>query len=136
VTRTMKELSRLPPAAGLAALDAATPLELARMLVLLQRGELLEPAGTARLLDLLARARTGEQRLRGLLPPSVRVAHKTGTGRHGSVTNDIGLIPLPGGRGHLAMAVMVAGSPRTVARQERTIAELARVAWDHHAASP
>jgi beta-lactamase class A len=134
IARTMKAQARSAAAGEQAALDVATPLELVRLLAMLRRGELLRPDATALLLDLLGRARTGEHRLRGLLPPSAQVAHKTGTGARGSVTNDIGLIALPGGRGHLAMAVMVAGSSRPVARQERTIAELARAAWDHHLA--
>ena len=50
------------------------------------------------------RHRNGENYLRVVL------ADKTGTGDAGKVTNDVGLITLPGGRGRLAMAVLVSGS--------------------------
>jgi hypothetical protein len=59
------------------------------------------------------------------------VAHKTGTGPRGTVTNDVGLLVLPPGRGHLALAVLIQGSSREPTAQERTIAALARAAWDH-----
>jgi beta-lactamase class A len=47
--------------------------------------------------------KTGDQRLRALLPAGWRVGDKTGTGARGS-TNDIGLLWPPGGRAPLLVA--------------------------------
>ena len=90
--------------------DGATPLAVARGLAALSRGELLSPSSTEVLLNLMAEARTGPNRLKGGLPPGWRIAHKTGTGpdwRHGSVgINDVGLLTAPDGRVY-AVAVMM-----------------------------
>lgn len=93
---------------------------------------MLQPPQTALLLGMMERATTGERRLRGSLPAGTRVADKTGTGEN--ATNDVGLITLPGGRGHLAMAVLITGSKLPAEEEERLIAELARAAYDAHVA--
>jgi beta-lactamase class A len=108
--------------------------DLASLLARLQKGEILQPQQREFLLGLMTRATTGEKRLRGDLPPGTPVADKTGTGESGSSTNDVGIITLPGGRGHLAMAVLVSGSKLPAAAQEKLIAELARAAYDAHVA--
>ena len=90
--------------------DGATPIGVTDGLARLQRGELLSPRSTARLLSILSQVRTGPQRLSGGLAPGWRVAHKTGTGQVlGAVQagyNDIGLLTSPEGR-HYAVAVMI-----------------------------
>jgi beta-lactamase class A len=72
-------------------------------------------------------------RLKGDLPESVRVFHKTGTsGVHNGLapaTNDIGLVELPDGR-RLAIAVFVTDSRADEATRERVIAEIGRAAYD------
>lgn len=108
--------------------------DLARLIVGMQKGELLQPAQLAMLLGFMERARTGgERRLRANLPPGTQVAEKTGSGEH--TTNDVGLITLPEGKGHLAIAVLISGSKSTVAAQEKVTAELARAAYDAYVAS-
>jgi beta-lactamase class A len=62
------------------------------------------------LLGFMGRALTDEKRLRGNLPKDTPVADKAGTGEAGSNTNDVRLITLPEGKGHLAMAVLISGS--------------------------
>ncbi|MGI9066639.1 MAG: serine hydrolase [Pyrinomonadaceae bacterium] len=84
----------------------------------------------------MGRALTGEKRLRGDLPKDTPVADKTGTGEAGSNTNDVGLITLPEGKGHLAIAVLISGSKLPAQAQEKLIAELARVAYDAHVSQP
>ena len=84
----------------------------------------------------MQRATTGLHRLRGDLPRGTIVADKTGSGeadavtKVAKVTNDVGIITLPRGRGHLAMAVLVNGSKLPDAAQEKLIADLARAAYD------
>lgn len=110
--------------------NTATASELARLLAALHKGELLEPPQRALLLGWMERATTGLRRLRADLPPGTVVADKTGTGDEGSTTNDVGLITLPEGKGHLAVAVLLTGSRLPEEAQEKLIAELARAAYD------
>jgi beta-lactamase class A len=56
------------------------------------------------------------------------VAHKTGT--IGGTTNDVGIITLPDGAGHVAITVFVKSSEKEVSVRERTIAEVARAVHD------
>lgn len=105
--------------------------DLARLLAKLQQGELLPALSLQLLLGFMERSRTGgERRLRADLPPGTPVADKTGSGAPGTSTNDVGLITLPDGKGHLAIAVLVSRSELTIAAQEKLIAQLARAAYD------
>jgi beta-lactamase class A len=116
--------------------NTGTASELARLLAQLQKGRILQSAQLNLLLGLMERATTGEHRLRGDLPAGTRVADKTGTGEPGTSTNDVGLITLPKGGGHLAMAVLVSGSRLPAGAQEKLIAQLARAAYDAHVSRP
>jgi beta-lactamase class A len=110
--------------------------DLASLLAQLQSGRILQPPQREVLLGFMGRAKTGEKRLRGSLPANTPVADKTGTGEAGSTTNDVGIITLPDGRGHLAMAVLISGSALPAEAQEKLIAELARAAYDAHVSAP
>jgi beta-lactamase class A len=112
--------------------NTGTPADLVRLLVLLQKGEALAPPQLEVLLGLMGRVVTGDRRLRAGPPAGTPVADKTGTGP--STTNDVGLITLPGDRGHLALAVLLDGSKLTAEKQEDLIAEVARTAYDAHVA--
>lgn len=117
--------------------DSATPDAMADLLAALARGRALGPASTAHLLRILTETETGPARLRGLLPPGTPVAHKTGTaatvGGYTIAVNDVGIVTLPDGRGHLAIAVLVRGTTRPVADAERAIARISRAAYDRWA---
>lgn len=75
---------------------------------------------------------TGPDRLKGLLPADVVVAHKTGTSgvRAGktAATNDIGVIILPDGR-PLLVAVFVKDSSESNKTNEAIIAQVAQAAY-------
>ena len=113
--------------------NTGTATDLARLLVMLRKGEVLQPPQLALLLEMMGRAQTGERRLRAGVPAGTPVAEKTGTGAPGTSTNDVGLITLPGDGGHLAVAVLVSGSKLSVEEQEKLIAEVARAAYEAHA---
>lgn len=115
--------------------DTSTPEGMARLLAKVHRGQALGAERTAQLLDIMLRCETGAARLKGLLPPGVAVRHKTGSLGIG-VTNDVGIIELPGGAGHVVVAVFVKGATNDVASQERTIAQIARAAYDYFAFNP
>lgn len=108
--------------------NSASPDDLARFLVSLKKGELLSPASTATVLDAMRRCRTGDRRIRALLPKGTVVFDKTGT--IGRSANDIGLVELPGGKGTLAVAVLLKGSTKPYAERERAIAKAAKAAYD------
>ena len=112
--------------------------DLAKLLVQLHQGKILQPAHTKLLIGFMRRATTGLHRLRGELPEGTVVADKTGSGEKDEatqaarVTNDVGIITLPN-RGHLAIAVLVSGSKLPDADQEKLIADVARAAYDAYA---
>ena len=61
--------------------DGAAPSAIVRALARLKRGELLSPASTNYLLDIMSRTHTGPNRLKGGLQPGWTLNHKTGTGQ-------------------------------------------------------
>lgn len=115
--------------------NTATTADLARLLMRLQKGELLQQPHLALLLGYMERARTGgERRLRANLPAGTAVADKTGSGD--DATNDVGVITLPQARGHLAIAVLINGSKSSAEAQEKLIAQIARAAYDSYVLTP
>ncbi|HYJ51887.1 MAG TPA: class A beta-lactamase [Allosphingosinicella sp.] len=90
--------------------DGATPNGIVGGLARLQRGELLSPESTRRLLSIMSQTHTGPNRLRGGLAEGWSISHKTGTGQvlggEQAGYNDIGLLHSPDGR-HYAIAVMI-----------------------------
>jgi beta-lactamase class A len=108
--------------------DTATPDAMVELLVRIQKKTLHKPETAELLLDILRRCQTGESRLRGLLPDGAIVAHKTGT--IGGTTNDVGILTLPQGAGHVAIAAFVRSSTRPVPDREKVIAQLSRAVHD------
>ena len=110
--------------------------DLAKLLAQLQQGKILQTLGANLLIRFMEQGTIGLHRLRGNLPRGTRVADKTGSGetdavtQTAKVTNDVGIITLPSGRGHLAIAVLVSGSKLADAAQEKLIAEVGRAAYD------
>jgi beta-lactamase class A len=113
--------------------DTATPDATVELLKRAFRGELLSPASTSRLIQILESTTTGAARLKGLLPAGTIVAHKTGTtGTQRNLnagTNDVGVITLPNGN-RFVIAVFVKGSTRKDEVRERVIARIARATFD------
>ena len=108
--------------------DTSTPNGMAALLERIYRKDILKPESAELLLDIMRRCRTGESRLKGLLPHGTELAHKTGT--IGGSTNDVGIITLPDNAGHVAIAVFVKSSEKDTAARERGIAEIARAVHD------
>lgn len=104
--------------------DTATPEAMIDLILKIWRREALSAQSSTLLLEIMYRCATGPKRLKGMLPSEAKVAHKTGTLQIG-ITNDVGIIQLPDGAGHIAIAVMVRESPQALPAQERTIAQIA-----------
>lgn len=134
---------RLPPTQRVAALnrylasppDAATPTGITAALARLQRGELLTPNSTERMLSILEAVVTGRERLKAGLSPGWRLAHKTGTGQVlGPLQtgfNDVGLLIAPNGRTY-AVAVMIASTTAPVPTRQTLMANVARAVIADH----
>ena len=118
--------------------DTATPVGMARLLELIWRRQAASPASTEVLLDIMYRCLTGADRIKGMLPPATRVAHKTGSLapdsgiRGGRTANDVGIIDLPNGAGHLVTVIFVKNADDG-AKSDRAIAHIARAAFDYFA---
>ena len=101
---------------------------MASLLRLVWQGKALKPGTTAVLKAIMLDCRTGEDRLKGMLPDATPVAHKTGS--VGAVANDVGVITLPAGKGDIIVAVFVTSDRSSTAR-DQMIAQLARAAHDY-----
>ena len=106
--------------------DSATPLAMARFLARLDKGELLSAASRILLFEIMARCRTGLDRIPGALPPGTPTLHKTGT--LAGISNDVGIVTLPDQR-RFAIAVFTRGIADGPARA-RIIADASRAAFD------
>lgn len=109
--------------------DTATPNAMVMLLEKIWRGDAVDRAASDAMLELLKRCRTGTGRIPGLLPAGTVVAHKTGT--LGGVVDDVGIVYLPDGAGHVAIAVMSKRTRAASDEVERTIAHIARYAYDY-----
>lgn len=109
--------------------DTATPAAMSMLLQRVWNRELLSEESSALLVDIMYRCQTGEGRLKGMLPVGTGVAHKTGT--IGQTTNDVGIIDLPDGAGHVVAVVYVKESDVDIAAREAVIAQIARAIHDY-----
>ena len=115
--------------------NTTSPLDAVRLLERFRRGELLSPAGSELLLTVMLATVTGPDKLKGLLPPGARVAHKTGSGLRDAqgivaADNDIGILFLPDGR-TCSVAVFIARSAEDDRTTAHTIAAIGRKIYDY-----
>jgi len=108
--------------------DTASARSMASLLQRIWQGDLLSPESTQLLQEIMQATYSGAARLKGHLPKKTAVAHKTGT--VGDAINDVGVITLPEGRGHVVAVVYVL-SEADAALREDVIAQLARAAHDY-----
>jgi beta-lactamase class A len=122
--------------------DTATPNEMALLLSDLYKGQLLSDNSTKLLLKMMTNCQTGKHRIKGLLPPNTKVAHKTGTWTDNfssysgykelyRYANDIGIITLPGGKGHVAIAVFVRSKNPLDQQRDQVIAKISREIFNY-----
>ena len=113
--------------------DTGTPNGTVQLLASLFRGQTLSQQLATTLTDNLKATITFPTRLKGLLPPEIFVAHKTGstgtTKGLTAATNDSGVIFLPSGH-QLAISVYIKASTKSDTQRDQVIARLARTAFD------
>ncbi|MDE8654693.1 serine hydrolase [Novosphingobium album (ex Liu et al. 2023)] len=119
--------------------DGARPVAIVGALSRLQRGELLSPTSTARLLEIMSHSRTGPKRLKGGLSEGWSLAHKTGTGQQlGAVQtgyNDIGIMTSPSGRTY-AVAVMIRRTSAPIWSRMLVMQNVVQAVIDYDAMKP
>ena len=109
--------------------DSTTPMAMVDLLRKIYRAELITPQSRNYLLGVMARCKTGKNRMKALLPSGTPVEHKTGT--LNGYTSDIGFVSLPDGK-RIAVAIFARGGanrPRTIAESARVIYDGFRAAW-------
>jgi beta-lactamase class A len=104
--------------------DTTTPIAMLGNLRQVLLGDALSRASRARLLAWGVGNRTGDARLRAGVPPSWRVADKTGTGGHGT-TNDIGVL-WPQNRAPILVTVYLTETSAPAHAREAAIAQVTR----------
>ncbi len=110
-------------------LDNASAGEMNDLLVRIAHGDIVSAEGSETIIEILKKTQTGANRLRGLLPAGVTIAHKTGT--IGRVVDDVGIIWLPDDLGRFAISVYTLSDDGVdTATSERLIADLARTSYD------
>jgi beta-lactamase class A len=114
--------------------DTSSPEGMALLLQKIWRREALSAESSVLLLDIMTRSTTGPLRIKGRLPPDVRVTHKTGT--IGETTNDVGIIGLPDNAGNVITVVFVKESKLPVETRERAIAQVSRAIYDYFLFNP
>jgi beta-lactamase class A len=114
--------------------DTATPRGFVTLLEKIWRGEVIDKGASQDILNLMKRCQTGVNRIRGLLPADTEVAHKTGT--VGGVVNDVGIVYLPDGAGHVAVALLSKRTRVNSEQVEKTLAQIARYVYDYFYFAP
>lgn len=113
----------------------STPVSAVNLLKKFYERNIISASSTEYLMNVMIRTSTGNKRIKGMLPSSAAVAHKTGTSgtRNGITpgTNDIGIITLPNGK-HFSIAVFVSDSRENSIVNERIIAEISKAVWDYY----
>lgn len=109
--------------------DTSTPDGMADLLLKAWKGEALSEESTALFWDVMKRVQTGVGRIKGRLPAGTTVYHKTGT--IGRTTNDVGVIELPHGAGHVILVAYVKESEVPIPARETVIAEVSRTVHDY-----
>lgn len=88
------------------------------------------------LMKIMIASSNSDKRMKGLLPSNTVVAHKTGTSNTNKAglrpaLNDVGIITLPNGK-HLAVSIFVSEDTQKYEQGEKTVAEIAKIIWDHY----
>jgi len=112
-----------------------TPNSAAKLLKAIYDQQLLSPTCNNFLLKTMTETTTGTKRIKGHLPASVVVAHKTGssgTNKKGitAAVNDMGIVTLQNGK-HFIISVFVSNSSENEVTNEKIIADISRVSWDY-----
>ncbi len=112
------------PLPDLAGTNTISPKDLAHLMYLVDRGELMSLRSRDRTLEIMRRTKT-----RTLLPKGLgsgaSIAHKTGD--IGSMVGDVGLVDMPSGKRYIAVAMVK--RPHNDSRAQELIRQISRTAY-------
>jgi beta-lactamase class A len=115
--------------------DGASPAAIVAGLARLAKGELLSANSTQLLLGIMARVRSGPNRLKAGVPSEWRFVHKTGTGQDlppvSTGYNDIGIMTAPDGTRY-AVAVMMSDTTASVPERMAFMQAISRTVASYH----
>nr|ACS83694.1 Crb3 [uncultured bacterium AOCarb3] len=116
----------------------STPEAMLDLLKVFQSGKKLSASSSGFLWKIMTESPTGLKRIKGKLPSTAKVTHKTGTSgkNHKGITaatNDVGIMTLPNGN-QIAIVVFVSNSEANETAREMVIADIAKVTWDEFSA--
>lgn len=115
--------------------DGASPEAIVRALARLAKGELLSPASTRLILDIMSRTSSGPNRLKAGVPAGWRFMHKTGTGQIlppiSTGYNDIGIMTAPDGTRY-AVAVMMGSTTASIPDRMAFMQFVSRTVGTYH----
>ena len=111
----------------------STPAAMTRLLYKFFNDTILSEKSREFLYNIMVKTSTGPGRLKGLLPESAIVAHKTGSSGENenglaAATNDVGIITLPNGK-HFYITVFVSDSKADEKTRDNIIAEITNLVW-------
>lgn len=112
------------------------PLAMCQLLQGFFKQKYVSPFSTDFLMQLMIKTSTGPDRIKGLLPKEMTVAHKTGTSNTDekgitAAVNDVGIITLANGN-HLALSVFISDTSEPIKDSEQLIAELSKIIVDSY----
>ncbi len=116
--------------------NTTTPFEITRLLADIFQYKYLKPLNRESIIMLMINSFNSNNRIKGMLPEETQVAHKTGTSGSNvagmtAAVNDIGIITLPR-QNHIALSVLVSDSMESIETNEKIIAEIAKMVYDHY----
>jgi beta-lactamase class A len=116
--------------------NSCRPSAMMQMLQMLYNQSLLSKSSNDFLISIMTEVPGWSQRITALLPPGVKLIHKTGSSGVNAqgmlaATNDVGIVTLPNGK-HLAIVVFVSDYKGPRERGEHIIALIAKQVWDYY----
>lgn len=117
-------------------LNWTTPLDAVRLLDIFYKKELFSSDYKDFLIKTMIQTTTGPDKLKGLLPKDVIVAHKTGSSSRSKdgrkiADNDIGFVFLPNGK-YYSIAVFVSNSKEDDKTNASIIAQISKAVYDYY----
>ena len=109
--------------------DQSSPKAMNRLLELIFNREILDEKSCDFIISVMLKCQTGERRLKGDLPRTVKIAHKTGT--IGGTVNNAGILYLPDNLGHVVITVFTKDTEEETQDIEDIIAQISRFVFDY-----
>jgi len=115
--------------------NMATPNSAVTLLKAFYDKKLLSEISNNFLMKTMIATSTGKNRIKGQLPESTVVAHKTGSSGVNTkgvtaALNDIGIVTLPNGK-HFIISVFVSNSYENETTNEKIISDISKVTYDY-----